>query len=157
MLHFNRFAAAAALVALSVTAAHFQQCSSCWTRSLPDPQCFCYNNIIGKQKYFSHSLSPEPTAVGAGSSAIAVHVMSRLWLFLRIMSTPPKLFIALPTSDPRLDGMSSSGNDVIYASIRPNKYKNEMADISCRFDDFVRRIRGTFRVGCRVVGRRQWP
>jgi hypothetical protein len=29
---------------------------------------------------FSHSLSPEPTAVGAVSSAIAVHVASRRWL-----------------------------------------------------------------------------
>ena len=33
---------------------------------------------------FSHRLSPEPTAVGAVSSAIAVHVTSRRWLsFLR--------------------------------------------------------------------------
>jgi hypothetical protein len=33
---------------------------------------------------FSHSLSPEPTAVGAGRSAVAVHVKSRRWLsFLR--------------------------------------------------------------------------
>jgi hypothetical protein len=33
---------------------------------------------------FSHSLSPEPTAVGACSSAIAVHVARRRWLsFLR--------------------------------------------------------------------------
>ncbi len=29
---------------------------------------------------FSHRLSPEPTAVGAGSSAVAVHVASRRWL-----------------------------------------------------------------------------
>jgi hypothetical protein len=28
---------------------------------------------------FSHSLSPEPTAVGAGSSAVAVHIASRRW------------------------------------------------------------------------------
>src|SRR5665213_3342142 len=33
---------------------------------------------------FLHSLSPEPTAVGAVSSAVAVHVASRRWLsFLR--------------------------------------------------------------------------
>ena len=33
---------------------------------------------------FSHSLSPEPTAVGRFSSAFAVHVASRRWLsFLR--------------------------------------------------------------------------
>jgi len=33
---------------------------------------------------FSHSLAPEPTAVGAVSSAFAVHVASRRWLsFLR--------------------------------------------------------------------------
>jgi hypothetical protein len=33
---------------------------------------------------FSHSLSPEPTAVGAVSSAVAVRVTSRRWLsFLR--------------------------------------------------------------------------
>ena len=29
---------------------------------------------------FSHRLTPEPTAVGAGRSAIAVHVASRRWL-----------------------------------------------------------------------------
>jgi hypothetical protein len=29
---------------------------------------------------FSHSLSPEPTAVGACRSAVAVHVTSRRWL-----------------------------------------------------------------------------
>jgi hypothetical protein len=29
---------------------------------LPDQLRFCYNNIIEKQKYFSHSLSLEPTA-----------------------------------------------------------------------------------------------
>ena len=29
---------------------------------------------------FSHRLSPEPTAVGAVSSAVAVHVTSRRWL-----------------------------------------------------------------------------
>src|SRR5208283_6083846 len=29
---------------------------------------------------FSHSLSPEPTAVGACRSAVAVHVASRRWL-----------------------------------------------------------------------------
>jgi len=29
---------------------------------------------------FSHSLSPEPTAVGAVSSAIAVHITGRRWL-----------------------------------------------------------------------------
>jgi hypothetical protein len=33
---------------------------------------------------FSHSLAPEPTAVGAVRSAVAVHVASRRWLsFLR--------------------------------------------------------------------------
>jgi hypothetical protein len=33
---------------------------------------------------FSHSLSPEPTAVGAGRSAVAVYVTGRRWLsFLR--------------------------------------------------------------------------
>ena len=33
---------------------------------------------------FSHRLTPEPTAVGAGRSAVAVHVASRRWLsFLR--------------------------------------------------------------------------
>src|ERR1035437_10317027 len=33
---------------------------------------------------FSHSLAPEPTAVGAGRSAVAVRVASRRWLsFLR--------------------------------------------------------------------------
>jgi hypothetical protein len=31
-------------------------------------------------RYFSHSLSPEPTAVGAVSSAVAVHVAGRRWL-----------------------------------------------------------------------------
>jgi hypothetical protein len=36
------------------------------------------------QNEFSPSLSPEPTAVGAGSSAVAVRVTSRRWLsFLR--------------------------------------------------------------------------
>ena len=40
---------------------HFQQYSSCWTRSLPDQYRFCYNNIIGKQKYFSHSLARKLT------------------------------------------------------------------------------------------------
>jgi hypothetical protein len=29
---------------------------------------------------FSHSLAPEPTPVGAVSSAVAVHVTSRRWL-----------------------------------------------------------------------------
>jgi hypothetical protein len=33
---------------------------------------------------FSHRLAPEPTAAGAGRSAVAVHVASRRWLsFLR--------------------------------------------------------------------------
>jgi hypothetical protein len=40
----------------------FRQCSSCWDRSLPEQFPFCYNNIIGNQKYFSHSLAMERTA-----------------------------------------------------------------------------------------------
>jgi hypothetical protein len=40
--------------------------------------------IEWSQNEFSHSLSPEPTAVGPFSSAVAVHVAGRRWLsFLR--------------------------------------------------------------------------
>jgi hypothetical protein len=62
----------------------------------PDPK-FCNDTIFDMADFdesgrwiewskneFSHRLSPEPTAVGACSSAIAVHVASRRWLsFLR--------------------------------------------------------------------------
>ena len=37
---------------------------------------------------FSHRLSPEPTPIVAVSSAIAVHVASRRWLFSRPLHTP---------------------------------------------------------------------
>jgi hypothetical protein len=36
--------------------------------------------IRWSENEFSHSLAPEPAAVGAGRSAVAVHVASRRWL-----------------------------------------------------------------------------
>jgi hypothetical protein len=60
-------------------------------RKVGNDQFFDMGNVVKisrrigwSENEFSHRLSPEPTAVGAGRSAVAVHVASRRWFsFLR--------------------------------------------------------------------------
>ena len=56
-------------------------------RQLPasfSPWDFCRRIFVSFRRRLMPNKSPEPTAVGAGSSAVAVHVTSRRWLsFLR--------------------------------------------------------------------------
>ena len=67
------------LIRVAFSRAHFMDCIWCSQSHQLDPHC---------PSMFLHSISlvampnqtPDPTAVGAVSSAVAVHVAGRLWL-----------------------------------------------------------------------------